>query len=149
LLDRGANPNVIDPDDRPALILALSHDQVALAEALLAHGADPKAKTKAGETALFYADEAQGSMATRLTALGVEVNAVDRYGDTALIRAAFGGRASTVRALLKAGALVNATSRSGMSALKAATRSGDSATVDVLLAAHADTSVLDAKAAPR
>src|SRR6202030_4059882 len=57
-------------------------------------------------------------------AAGVDVNAADSAGYTALMKAANGGKLETVRGLLKAGAKVNARAEQGFTSLMASVASG-------------------------
>jgi Ankyrin repeats (3 copies) len=65
---------------------------------------------------------------------GANVNAGDRTGVTALMRAAYHGQVPMVQALIARGADVNATDRSGLTALMMAKHAGHKEIVDALLA---------------
>ena len=72
-----------------------------------------------------------------------DVNARDKDGWTALMFAAAGGAAESVKVLLDAGADVNARNEDGLTALIAAALSGTAENVKVLLDAGADASHKD------
>ena len=78
---------------------------------------------------------------------GVDVDVADEYGRTAVFRAAAGGRAAAVRALLALGADPNATSLAGtrdFSPLHFAADAGATGAAEALLAAGAAPSAMDA-----
>jgi len=85
---------------------------------------------------------------SHLLAQGPDVNAGDRTGVTALMRAAYHGQLPMVRALIEHGADVNATDRSGLTALMMAKHAGHQEIVDALLALGAH-GPRPAKAKPR
>jgi hypothetical protein len=66
---------------------------------------------------------------------GIDVNQQDRYGETALMRAAMGGHTEAVQALLEAGANVNQQDRYGRTALMRAAVRGHTGAVQALLEA--------------
>src|SRR3984885_2879984 len=55
LLDRGANPNLTDPDSTTALVLAIIHGHYDTAALLAERGADPNIADTAGMAALYAA----------------------------------------------------------------------------------------------
>jgi len=75
-------------------------------------------------------------------AAGVDVNAADPAGYTALMKAANGGKLEAVRALLKAGAKVNTKSRQGYTPLMVTVASGSVAVAKLLLDNGADPSAM-------
>src|SRR5581483_11742503 len=105
----------------PFLRAAQSGD-VALMNLLLEHGADPKIKTSNGDTALMVAagigwvegvtfewSEAENVEAVKMCLdLGIDPNAVDLDGRTALHGAAHKGRNDVVKLLVDHGAKLNA-----------------------------------------
>ena len=138
LLDKGANPNAraIDSTETrtiftmqwlyedgatPFLRAAQSAD-VTLMKLLLAHGADPLIPTGNGDTPLMVAagigwvdgvtyetSEKENLEAVRLCLdLGIDVNAVDGDGRTALHGAAHKGRNAVVQLLVQHGAKLDA-----------------------------------------
>jgi ankyrin repeat protein len=80
-----------------------------------------------------------------LAALGADVDARDRSGDTALHSAACGGDLEMLEVLLALGASPNVVSTIHDSALECAVRSGSIPTVERLLDAGASPSGLDLK----
>jgi hypothetical protein len=69
--------------------------------------------------------------------LGVDVDAIDHYGDTALMRAAEHGHTDTVNALAGTyNANVEAVDQNGQTALMCAARNGHTATVNALAGTH-------------
>ena len=74
----------------------------------------------------------------RAIAAGLDVNARDRDGATALMLAAFHGKDGVLQALLKAGAQVNSADRDGWTALMLVSLHGNEDAVRLLLDGGAD-----------
>jgi ankyrin repeat protein len=138
LLDKGANPNAraIDStetrtiftmqwlyeDGATPFLRAAQSGDVTLMKLLLDHGADPKITTKNGDTALAVAagigwvegvtfewSEKENVEAVKMCLdLGIDVNAVDGDGRTALHGAAHKGRNPVVQLLVDQGAKLDA-----------------------------------------
>jgi len=89
-----------------------------LLELLLRYGAKPKLLDKEKNTALHHLIENGGDQALirTLVTFGVDVNAVNKSGQTALMFAAENGYEDSVKALLESGAEVNRLDREGKSA---------------------------------
>ncbi len=109
---------------------------------LLEAGADPHARAKHGEDALFFALQAsygpvtdrQLAAARRLLELGVAVDGHDILGHTTLMHGAKTGGVEIVRTLVERGALVTAeVSRAKTTALMEAARAGHADVVALLL----------------
>jgi ankyrin repeat protein len=77
----------------------------------------------------------------RLLAAGADINARDRYGQTALMIAARKGESSVVRFLLKNGAGLDYTAKYGLSAMMLAVIGGHADIVRALVEAGADPSI--------
>lgn len=78
------------------LHLAAYHGDLKLVSALLDEGMDPKATDAAGNTAIYYATHGQGpdlddvkAIISRLITLGVDINAVNKDNNPALITSSF------------------------------------------------------------
>lgn len=69
---------------------------------------------------------------------GAEVNALDRFGQSALMLAALGGHLEAVEALVDAGANLDITAKFGLSATMLAVVNGHQAVARVLASAGAD-----------
>jgi ankyrin repeat protein len=136
LLDKGANPNQVT---RGGVTPILFTRDAAVLSLLIARGADVKARSKVGETALMDA-AVRGDLvsAKMLVDRGVDVNAVDHRGYTPLILAAQYDRDAVglIRLLLDRGADITATAE-GETALSWAARRGETEVTRMLRAAAA------------
>jgi len=140
LLERGFDPNTVDPNGQGALYLALKHESPKVFERLLAHPAIKVDLPNAhGETPLMMA-ALRGSVEAcrRLIERGAQVN---RQGWTPLHYAASGPSAEAVKLLLAKGAEVDAPSPNGSTPLMMAARYGSEDSVFALLAHKADPTV--------
>jgi len=139
MLNERAGVGAAQPDGMTALHWAAYHDNLDVAKALLAAGADAKGANAYGVTPLSLAcTNGDGAMVTMLLAAGADANTTLRGGETALMTAARSGRVEAVRALLDAGAKVDATDRKGQTALMWAAADGHAQVVAALVAAGAD-----------
>ena len=133
LLARGATLTLVDDDGRSALHWAAgSYRGYSCVRSLLNHGADPCAKTPAGETPLTAAiylprlDPSASVLASFdyldtikvLLDHGAEVNAQNTRGLTPLMRASVFGDTRIVQLLIDRGADVRAVDNEGNTALK-------------------------------
>lgn len=136
----GASVDAAERNGETLLIRAARERQPpARLRRLLDLGADPRAATKAGVTALMHAASGDGARSARLLlAAGAEVAARDLDGWTALHYAARAGSAGGARALLRKGAEVDARSALGWTPLQLAARGGALEVVEELLAAGAE-----------
>jgi ankyrin repeat protein len=136
LLDRGADPNRAT---RAGVTPILFTRDAAVVALLIARGADVRARSKVGETALMDV-AARGDLAAAKLLLerGADVNAVDHKGYTALVLAAHFDRDAVglVRLLLAAGADPHAVAE-GETALSLASRRGETEVTRLLRAAVA------------
>ncbi len=136
LLARGVDPNAVDRNGDPALVVAAREGNAATIDALLAAKADVNARNRFQDTALMV-----GALKGRLgivKALRKRGAEIEGTGWTPLIYSATGGHDDLVRYLLAEGANVNAQSPNGTSALMMAVREAHSSTVALLLANRAD-----------
>jgi ankyrin repeat protein/uncharacterized protein YecT (DUF1311 family) len=108
-------------------------ERVAL---LISMGAD--VRTQGGPFLADVAVRAPAEIVAMFLDHGVDVNAPDALGDTALMAAVRTGRQDRVQLLLNRGADVNARSRMGRTALRLAVEAEDAAMVKLLLARGAD-----------
>jgi ankyrin repeat protein len=139
LLARGMDPNTVDPNGEPVLVVASRAGWVQTVDALLRAGAKVDAKNAVGDTAIMVA--ALGGhlvLVRKLYARGAEVNP---SGWTPLAYAATGGKTEVARYLIEVGANPNAPSPNGTTALMMAVRGGHAETVDLLLSKGADVNV--------
>ena len=106
LLASRADPKSTLPGGDTALINAAWNRNVAVAKALLEHGASVNAANVQGETPLIMAlhNGSDGTMVQLLLSAGADPNAKTAHGMTPLIAAAMAGDDIAAEALLKAGA---------------------------------------------
>ena len=107
-----------------ALHLAAAAFRRPVAELLVAHGADCRAKNRRGAEPLHYAadanrwnPDAQAEVIEYLTSIGADPNALDNSGVTPLHRAVRTRSLSAVRALVEAGANPRQPNKSGSTPL--------------------------------
>ena len=124
LLAAGADVNAVHRTGDLTLLMAArqrsyrtpaAEPSAELLQLLLDHKADPNATDKWGVTALMSANTA--AKVKLLVAGGANLEAKDKEGETALIKAASRGDVAVVGALLENGANVNTTDNKGSSAL--------------------------------
>lgn len=149
LLRQGASPDVPDRHGFTALARAAQFDHLGLVRILLAAGADPNAPCKWGLTPLMIAKIAD--VAEALLATGAEVNATTQFNrsgmepaQTALMKAAQGGRVAIVELLLARGADIEMRDSEGRSALIHAAASGHAEVARVLVEAGAKVGLVEA-----
>ena len=126
------------PAEGPLIAAARAGDEERVA-ALLERGADARASSPDGTTALHWAARAGHAEAVAmLLAAGADPAAANRYGVTPLALAAENGDSASVAALLDAGVDPDAASPDGETALLLAARTGRVEVLDLLLAAGAE-----------
>ena len=119
LLSHGANPNAKETQQgQTALMRAVAEKHPEVVRALLDRGADVRARSKGGFTALLFAGQ-QGEIASAkmLLAAGADVNEATPKNGTALVVAAASGREPFAIFLLENGADPNAADAYGLTAL--------------------------------
>lgn len=138
LLDKGADVNLADDDGYTPLMLAAQYDHVAVVKRLLKKGANPKARTNTGHTALTLVWGTDGKVVPLLIKAGADPNARNNDGESPLLVAAHHDSTGPMRELLKAKANPNLADNSGITPLMEAARKGNLASVKLLLTAKAD-----------
>ncbi len=136
LLARGIDPNTVDANGEPMLLIAARAGYGNTVDALLAGKANVNSRSKFGDSAIMGA--AIGGhleIVKKLRARGAEIGG---SGWTPLIYGATGGNDAVVTYLLAEGAAINAVSPNGTTALMMAVREGKPSTVNLLLARGAD-----------
>ncbi len=132
LLNRGIDPNTVDPQGNTLLILAAREGQLEAVEALLKYRVRIDYRNPAGDSALMLAVlRGHDRVARVLLKGGAQVNH-DGWGP--LHYAAFEGREALLEPLLAAGADVNARAPNQATALMLAARNGHAGVVRRLLA---------------
>jgi ankyrin repeat protein len=145
-LNRGdVDVNARDKEGRSSLYYAAQKGDVDALKALLAAGANLDVRTAEGVTPLMAA--ASGYDETELSALrllldkGVDVNAKDTYGNTALIGAAWAEMLRAVEILLTTEVRVDEQDNRGETALMRAAERGNAEIVQALLRKGASRSI--------
>jgi ankyrin repeat protein len=137
LLDRGMDPNTLDPQGFPAPVQAARQQAWNSLDLLMqAKGVKLDARSKQGETALMYAVRYnKRPVVEKLIAKGAEVN---QTGWTALHYAATFGHDDLVKLLLDQHAYIDAESPNKTTPIMMAARHGHITTVKLLLDEGAD-----------
>ena len=136
MLAAGADPDMLNSNGDPVLVIAVREGSTASVDLLLTTRVNVNAKTKFGDSAMMVAAiSGRLDLARKLRARGAEINT---SGWTPLIYAATGGKDDVARYLLAEGADINAASPNGTTALIMAAREGRVSTVDLLIAQGAD-----------
>lgn len=134
LLERGINVNREDVDGMTPLYRMIIYGNTALAEKILACGADVNAVTKWGESSLMAAARLwEHDLCVKLAEHGAKTDAVDEFGETALFHAAREGNVQTCAWLLEKGLDVNAKSFKGRTPLVMAVMENETEAVRFLL----------------
>ena len=132
LIQRGFDPNTLDPEARHGLIMAIAEPSLKVAQVLIeAKGTDLNFLNQAGESALMYAAlKGHGALVKLLISKDADVN---KAGWTPLHYAATHGDAEIIRLLLDHHAFVNAESPNGTTPLMMAAQYGSTGAVKLLL----------------
>ena len=139
MLNDKVNPNAPQADGMTALHWSVENDDLQMTQALLAAGADPRAKNRYDVTPLALAcTNGNAGIVSSLLEKGADANATLPGGESALMTAARTGNLECVQLLLKKGADPSAHERKGQSALMWAAAEGHVAVVNELLKAGAD-----------
>jgi uncharacterized protein len=141
LLEQKADVNGQQPDGTTALHWAAFHDDLELANLLIASGAEVKIVTRDEKITplLLAAQNGSAAMTKALLEAGADPNSANALGTTVLMFAAASGDANTVKLLLDRGAKINAQeSARGQSALFFAAALNRAEVIKLLLARGAD-----------
>ncbi|MFZ3127835.1 MAG: ankyrin repeat domain-containing protein [Rhodoferax sp.] len=140
LLDRGFDPNTLNPQGEYGLILALREPSLHVAEVLIANPATQvEVRTAEDESPLMLAAiRGYTAICQQLIERDADVN---KPGWTPLHYAATGGHEDIIQLLLDNHAYVDAASPNGSTPLMMAAMYGTSAAVQLLLEAGADPSL--------
>jgi ankyrin repeat protein len=135
LLEFGAEIEVHDPQSRtPLLVAAEETDTAAVAEKLLADGANPETRDIDDSTALIVAATCgHENIVRKLVEYGSNIQAKNTHWTTPLLAAAKNGHSSIVRFLLDKGADPELQDVEGANALITAANNKHPAVVDLLL----------------
>jgi ankyrin repeat protein len=137
LLQRGFDPNTIDPTGQTGLIMALREESLKAAEVLVSWPKiDVNLLNPKGESALMMAAlKDQKDLAEKLIKMGADVN---KTGWTPLHYAASNGHVAIISLLLENSAYIDAESPNGTTPLMMAAMYGTGAAVKLLLEEGAD-----------
>ncbi len=144
---RTAELEVRSREDRTRLMTAAgARDGEKFVRQLLSQGADPRARTRAGETPLILAlRRRRWASAAVLIAAGAPVNCRDSRGQTPLDSAAGGGHVRTCELLLERGADIEARDARGWTPFMTAARENRVKVMRLLMARGANIEARDAR----
>ena len=132
LLQRGFDPNTLDPEARHGLIMALAEPSLKVAEVLIqARGINVNFLNQANESALMYA-ALHGHLAAAKLLISKDAD-VNKTGWTPLHYAATNGHVEIIQLLLENHAFVDAGSPNGSTPLMMAAQYGSPQAVKILL----------------
>jgi len=139
LIQKGANPNVLDKNGNSPLHWAVFYRKQEMICLLVKYGADLNLQNYDGESPLHWGCSAEGSaaLAAGLISLGAWPHIQDVSGQTPLHYASAIGDLQTMVVLLRAGAPINVEDDEGDSPLHWATRENQSLAVRLLQQAGA------------
>jgi ankyrin repeat protein len=127
----------------PVFPLPVAEHLILPAQPLERRQAAPDAKALLNEDMVENARRGLAREVIACIAQGADVNATDRFGKTALMRAALNNHFDVVVLLIESGADVNAKDRDGQTALMYAASALNSEVMDLLLAKGASARELD------
>lgn len=135
LLERGADPNLGDNEQRtPLFYLSRRGDLAATIKLLIKYGAKMEASDITGLTALsYYAKTRNTAAISALLKVGVDPSIRGKFGATPLMGAAKGRDLGVVKQLVSAGADITASDQHGNGVLHSAARNGDVAMIDYFI----------------
>jgi ankyrin repeat protein len=137
LLERGFDPNTLDPETRHGLTMAVSESSLKVAEVLIqAKGINVNFLNSADESALMYAS-LKGHLAVAKLLISKDAD-VNKTGWTPLHYAATSGHVDIIQLLLENHAFVDAGSPNGSTPLMLAAQYGTPQAVKLLLDEGAD-----------
>jgi uncharacterized protein len=138
VLAQGLDPDSVDKNGDPALVVAVRAGNAATLDVLLQTRANVNARNRFGDTALMVA--ALGGRLDLVKSLRTHGAEINQRGWNALIYAATGGHDAVVTYLLAQGADIDSASPNGMTALMMAAHEGRLSTLDLLIARGANVS---------
>ena len=145
LLDWGADPNAVqDRSGEMPLHCAATVNNLAVAEVLLEHGANPNAKNENEATPVYYAVLSRHrEFVELLVHSGANINVLNKSGISPLRSAVNSSNRTMTELLLSLGARVNDRDEFGAAPLHWAARAGHADLVEVMLAHGAAVDVTD------
>ena len=146
LMEDGADPGVRDADDQPALCVAFSRGDAAMAQTLLSYGADAGAVDALGRDVVALAARS-GDVDSLMLSLGLErapgIFGRDNSRQTPLMHACMFAKPECARILRAAGSDPNAANSWGTTTLMVAATGGNPECVRMLIDAGADVEAVD------
>ena len=138
LLSKGVNPNTVDTNGNPMLLLAVKENSIQVIDLLLSNPKiDVDLSNKSGETPLMMAS-IQGNLPLVQTLVLKNKAMVDQIGWTPLHYACAKGHLEVTQFLISNGAIVDSVSLNATTPLMMAVQSGNERLVKLLLDKGAD-----------
>jgi ankyrin repeat protein len=152
LLEKGANLELVDNNDKTALLCAINQNHLDIAVMLMSNGAKTSVKNISGYSALHYCcktnntknkdkHDIQMKIMSELISSGVSVNDVTNNGTSPFLIACENGDLEIIEFLIKKNADINKKSAIGLSPLCHAVIIGNQEVAEVLLDNGADINV--------
>ena len=146
LLERGATVDIRNTVYGSTPFMGASENShLEVAKLLLSKGADPKATDKFSKNALMLISQSWDGKGCRIEAMefllscGLDINAVDKSGNTALIWAAYGNNATALKWLIEKKADLNHVNKQNVTALDMAIKMNKPESIRILKEAGAKT----------